>query len=50
MRVVDGLLYVVSEKSLAQEVLLVAPAGVRQKFLSMSHDAKELVTLASTEH
>ena len=38
----DGLLYVVSEKSLTQEevLLLVAPAGVRQKVLNMSHDAK----------
>ena len=42
LRVVDGLLYVVSEKSLTQEevLLLVAPAGVRQKVLNMSHDAK----------
>ena len=42
LRVVDGLLYVVSEKSLTQEevLLLVAPAGVRLKVLNMSHDAK----------
>ena len=42
LRAVDGLLYFVSEKSLIQEevLLLVAPAGVRQKVLNMSHDAK----------
>ena len=36
LRVVDGLLYVVSEKSLTQEEVLqmVAPAGVRQKVLN----------------
>ena len=36
------MLYVVSEKSLTQEevLLLIAPAGVRQKVLNMSHDAK----------
>ena len=42
LRVVDGWLYLVSEKSLTREevLLLVAPARVRQKVLNMSHDAK----------
>ncbi|KAK7093130.1 hypothetical protein V1264_008778 [Littorina saxatilis] len=40
LRVVDGLLYVVSEDKLTKQetFLLVAPAGVRQKVLTMSHD------------
>lgn len=42
LRVVDGLLYVVSENKLTKQetFLLVAPAGVRQKVLTMSHDDK----------